>query len=54
MQMLSQYLHYLDHLDNASLLAGQTGLLGISVFFFITGGSQVEHGKQYLHVPYLM
>lgn len=59
--MLSQYLQYLDHLDNTSLLAGQTHVLGISVFFFITSRSQVEHrntGKQYLltrtlHVPYL-
>lgn len=60
--MLSQYLQYLDHLDNTSLLAGQTRVLGISVFLSLGGSrSQVKHrntGKQYLltrtlHVPYL-
>lgn len=58
--MLSQYLQYLQYLDTPSLLAGQTRVLGISVFLPLGGSrSQVKHrdtGKQYLTctLPYLI
>lgn len=55
--MLSQYLQYLDHLDNTSLLAGQTHVLGISVFFLSLVGRKSNTGTREnstsLHVPYM-